>query len=112
VAADGEPVDMPERVEMSVTDSILAILHGRTWGMTYDQIVADPAWAAIRDGKRAEQDYEYGVPTTRTLDVTIIRMLADQEIERIMTAPPTYRLRRSSHQRARALAQTLTDHIN
>jgi hypothetical protein len=103
---------MPSRIEMPVNDAILAILHGRTWGMTYDQIAADPAWAAISDRKRSEQDYDFGVPTTRTLDKTIILMLADQEIERIMTAPPTYRLRRGSHQRARALAQTLTDHIN
>lgn len=103
---------MPERIEMAVPDAILAILHGRSWGMTYDQIAVDPAWAAIKDGSRSEQDYDFGVPTTRTLDATIIRMLADQDIERIMTAPPTYRLRRGSHQRARALAQALTDHIN
>ncbi len=103
---------MPERIELSVPDAILAILHGRTWGMTYDQIAADPAWAAIKDSKRAEHDWDYGPPTTRTLDATLIRMIADQDVERIMTAPPTYRLRRGSHQRARALAQTLTDHIN
>ncbi len=103
---------MADRIELSVPDTILAILHGRTWGMTYDQICDDLAWQGIRDTRRPEQDYSYGVPTTRTMDATIDKMLADQEIERIMTAPPTYRLRRGSNQRARALAQSLTNYFN
>jgi hypothetical protein len=102
---------MPERIEMPVEDVVLAILHGRAWGMTYDQIAGDPAWSAIRDSTRAEQDYDYGVPTTRTLDATIVKMLAELSIQRINLAPPSFRLLPGGRQRARALAQVLADHI-
>jgi hypothetical protein len=103
---------MVDRVEMSVEDAVLAILHSRVWGMTYNQIVDDPAWLVIKDGNRSEMDYPYGIPTTRTLDATIIRLLNAEQIERIDSAPPAFRVRRKHRPRAESLAVVLSSFLD
>lgn len=85
----------------------MAILHGRLWGMTYDQIADDPAWEFISDSRRGERDYDYGVPTTRTLDLTILNMVETEMIERRGTGTPYFRLRRRSFQQALRLAKQI-----
>lgn len=103
---------MTEHIDMTVEEVILTILHGRSWGMTYDQLAHDIAWTVIRDANRPLADYSYGPPSSRTLDATLIRMIADQSIDRIYTAPVTFKLRAVSHQRAWALVQELAKHIH
>lgn len=98
---------MADRVEMTVPDTVLAILHGRLWGMTYDQIAADPAWEFIHDSQRGERDYDFGVPTTRTLDLAVLNLVETEAIERRGTGTPYYRLRRRSFQNAQRLAKQI-----
>lgn len=100
-----------QRVELTVEEVVLAILHGRLWGLTHQQIAADPIWAFIQDSNRPEWDYPYGVPSTRTLDAVIETMIDGRLIEKMYLVPNTLRVRRAQAVRAETLARSLADFV-
>ena len=94
-------------IELTVEETVLGILHGRSWGMYYEQIANDPAWNYVKDGNRGERDYPTGQPTTRTLDLAILHLVERQMVDRIFEAPPIYRLRRIAYNEAHMIATQL-----